>query len=136
MKKIKYFNKRKRLKSIFIYNQQDINKILYKLDFYDIIKEYIVLNKSGKDYVGKCPFCKTKTYNNKHFRVSEIKKIYKCFICGAGGTNVISFLMRYYNKPFGDILLFVNKKYVKIELKIERIRSIKKGTNIDENLPF
>jgi DNA primase len=110
---------------------------MYALPFSDIISKFVPLRKSGKDLVGRCPFCKYVTHNDSHFRVSEVKKLYKCFECGAGGRNVVSFLMRYYKKPFGSILMFANAEYLKgHELTPQRIRSMERKPNKDDNLPF
>ena len=73
------FQRFKKLKSYFVYNQTLINKIIYNTPLLMVIKDYVVLKKSGKDYVGRCPFCKTLTTNDYHFRVSEKKRVYKCF---------------------------------------------------------
>lgn len=137
MKTSKLFYGRKRIKSDYIFSQDDINKVMYALPFSKIISQFVPLRKSGKDLVGRCPFCKYITHNDSHFRVSETQKRYKCFECGAGGRNAVSFLMRYYNRSFGRILMFVNKEYVKgHELRPKRIRSMERKPNRDDNLPF
>ena len=137
MKKSRLFHRRKRLKSDCIFKQDDINTVMYALPFSSIISKFIPLRNSGKDLVGRCPFCKCVTHNDSHFRVSEGKKLYKCFKCGAAGCNVVSFLMRYYNEPFGNILMFLNDKYLKWpRLKPQRIRSMERKPNTDDNLPF
>jgi DNA primase len=135
-KKSRLLFKRRRIKSSAIYNQSDINKIMYNIDFIKIISDFIPLKKTRSDYVGRCPFCKTITKNDKHFRVSEKRKRYKCFECGAGGSNAISFLMRYYNAPFDKIIKFVDNKYTNTGIKPERYCPIKQEGCIDDHLPF
>lgn len=134
----KLFCKRKRIKSSIVYKQEDINNILFNTSLLTVISDYIPLRKSGKDYVGRCPFCKSFTHNDYHFRVSPNKKLYKCFECGVGGKFATSFLMIYYNKPFDEILKYINKKYHnnKYKLNIEKIIINKQKNNIDEDLPF
>ena len=119
-----------------IFSQEDINKVLFNMPSMSVvIGEFTPLRKSGKDHVGRCPLCKTITTNNSHFRVSDHKKLYKCFECGAGGTSSISFLMRYFNIPFSDALRFANKSHAKQQILPKRIRSQEKS-NIDDDLPF
>lgn len=141
-KKSRIAYRRKRLKSDYIFSQEDINRVMYALPFVDIISVFVPLKKSGPDYVGRCPFCRIITQNDKHFRVSENKRLYKCFQCGAGGHNAVSFLMRYYNAPFDKVFCFLSKKYVFKNtnrywlVKPNRIRSMERKTNTDDNLPF
>ncbi len=132
------FTRRKRIKSYFIYEQNDINMILFNTSLFLVISDFVVLRKSGNDYVGRCPFCKYGMKNNYHFRVSERLKLYKCFECGAAGKNASSFLMRYYSKPFDYILRFINTNYhnCKFNLNIKGIVAVKKKNHIDEGLPF
>lgn len=132
----RFFRRRKRLKSRFIYNQNDINKVVFNLDLVDILSDFISLRKKGNNFVSRCPFCREITENDYHFVVSRKKSLYKCFECGTGGTSIISFLMKYYNAPFDKIIYFLDKKYTKIGIKPERIRVVKKNSNIDDDLPF
>jgi DNA primase len=135
-KKHRLFYGKKRIKSNFIYKQEDINSVLYKLEFYSIIAEFVSLRKSGKDYVGRCPFCKPLTKNDWHFRVSERKKIFKCFECGKAGKTSIAFLMKYYKISFGDAFIFCNRNYTKLEIKPLRNRWMERKPHTDDNLPF
>lgn len=48
------------------------------------------LKKKGAQHTGCCPFHNEKTPS---FQVSDTKSVYKCFGCGAGGNNAISFYM-------------------------------------------
>jgi len=131
----RFFHKRKRLKSKYIFNQSDINKVMFSMPPMSVvISDFTSLKKCGNEYGGRCPICKPLTTNNTHLRVSDKKNLYKCFECGAGGTNSISFLMRYFNSPFGEILFFVNKAYTKLDITPQRIRSLR--SNIDDDLPF
>ncbi len=137
-KKKSYFTSRVRIKSHFIFFQDDINKITNSFSVYDVIKDFVVLRRSGKDYVGRCPFCRHGIDNDFHFRVSVRLSKYKCFECGAGGTNGVSFLMRYFNRPFDYVIMhIVNGKYSrKVDLRIKGIVAVKKKGNRGEDLPF
>lgn len=130
-----FHRRSKRKKSLYIFKQEDINKVIFNLpSMSKVIGEFVPLRKSGKDFIGRCPLCREITQNDRHFRVSDKKGLYKCFECGAGGSSSISFLVRYFDSTFGDMIVFLNKKYTKINLTTE-IRRMK-GPNIDEDLPF
>jgi len=135
-KKHRIVHGKKRIKSNYIYKQEDINSVLYKLEFYPIIAEFVSLRKSGKDYVGRCPFCRPITKNDRHFRVSERKKVYKCFECGKAGKNVVSFFMKYYNTSFDNAFTFANNKYTKLKVYYIRNRYMERKHHKDDNLPF
>jgi len=53
-------------------------------DILEIIGESVQLKKSGKYYIGLCPFHSEKTPS---FIVNPDKQIYYCFGCGKGGDS-------------------------------------------------
>jgi len=65
-----------------------INEIKEKLNIVDVIGQYIRLEKKGNNFFGKCPFHDD---NNPSLSVSQSKRFYKCFSCGAKG-DVIKFV--------------------------------------------
>lgn len=67
-----------------------IDQILDRTDIVEIISARVPLKKTGRNYKAPCPFHHEKTPS---FIVSQDKKIFHCFGCGAGG-NAISFLMK------------------------------------------
>lgn len=75
-----------------------IEKIKYENDIVDVISDTVKLKKSGRNYMGLCPFHNEKSPS---FSVSEDKQIYKCFGCGEAG-NVITFVMKTKNLSFID----------------------------------
>jgi DNA primase len=77
-----------------------IDSVRDAVNIVDVISRYISLKKSGRNYMGLCPFHKEKTPS---FSVHPVKQIYKCFGCGAGG-NVFSFLMEHEHISFLDAL--------------------------------
>ena len=125
-------NRRVRKETFFVYDQKDINRVLYNSPSnVDLIKEFIPLRKINKNHVGRCPFCRELTNNEKHFIVSE--KGFKCFECGKGGTNIFGFLMIYFDKPFDKILNWVNIRYSKVDIKPIRIKG---DPSLVDDLPF
>jgi DNA primase len=76
-------------------------------DIIEIITDYVVLKKTGKNFVGLCPFHSEKTPS---FTVSPEKQIFHCFGCGEGG-NVFTFLMKKDGLSFPDAIRLVGKRY-------------------------
>lgn len=58
-----------------------IEEIRQRADILEIISDYVVLKKRGRDHVGLCPFHDEKSPS---FTVSPSKQMYYCFGCGAG----------------------------------------------------
>lgn len=68
--------------------QETIDTIRQETDIVNVVGEYVQLRKSGKNYLGLCPFHNEKTPS---FTVAEEKQIFHCFGCGKGG-NVFTFI--------------------------------------------
>ena len=66
-----------------------IEQIRREADIVEIISDYMVLKKRGRNYIGLSPFTSEKTPS---FVVSPDKQIFKDFSSGKGG-DVFSFLM-------------------------------------------
>ena len=66
-----------------------VDQVRDSVDIVDVISEYVVLTKRGRNFLGLCPFHDDR---RPSFNVSQEKQIYKCFSCGAGG-NAFRFLM-------------------------------------------
>lgn len=88
-------------------HQDTIDEVQERADIVDIISEYVVLRKRGKDYIGLCPFHSEKTPS---FTVSPDKQLYYCFGCAAGG-NTIKFLMEIGKQSFTEIVLDLARRY-------------------------
>lgn len=84
-----------------------VEQIRSTSDIVEVIEEHVPLKKSGKNYIGLCPFHSEKTPS---FSVSPEKQIYHCFGCGEGG-NVFSFLIKFSNFSFPEAVTQVGKRY-------------------------
>lgn len=82
------------------YSEELIDDIKNSNDIVDIISQYVILKRSGRNFFGLCPFHKEKTPS---FSVSPDKQIFHCFGCGAGG-NVIHFTSKIENVDFKESL--------------------------------
>ncbi|OOM75106.1 DNA primase [Clostridium puniceum] len=94
--------------------EEVIEKIKEQNDIVDIISENVRLKKSGKNYMGLCPFHNDKSPS---FSVSSEKQIYKCFSCGEAG-NVLTFIMKYKKFTFLEAAKYLADK-ASIPLQIE-----------------
>jgi len=84
-----------------------IEEIKHRADIVDVVSEYVVLRKRGKDFVGLCPFHDEKSPS---FTVSSNKQMYYCFGCQAGG-NAIKFLMDLGKHSFAEVVLDLARRY-------------------------
>lgn len=67
-----------------------VNQVRTAVDIVDVVGEYVQLRKSGRAFLGLCPFHSEKTPS---FNVNAERQFFHCFGCGAGG-DVFSFLMK------------------------------------------
>jgi len=81
-------------------NSSKVEEVKSRLSIVELIQNYITLKKSGKNYLGLCPFHDD---NNPSMFVNDEKGLFHCFSCGEGG-DVFGFLMRYKNIDFMDAL--------------------------------
>ena len=94
------------------YSDDLIDEVISQNDIVDVIGEYVSLKKSGRNYMGLCPFHREKTPS---FCVSMDKQIYKCFGCSEGG-NVIGFIMKIENLEFWDAVeLLAERAHINTE---------------------
>jgi DNA primase len=84
-----------------------IDEVKQRVDIVDVVSEFVVLRKRGKDFTGLCPFHDDKSPS---FSVSPGKQFYYCFSCGAGG-NAIKFLMELGKRSFADVVLDLARRY-------------------------
>ncbi|BAW96534.1 DNA primase [[Synechococcus] sp. NIES-970] len=109
-----------------------IEEIRAKVDIAEVVSDYVVLKKRGKDLLGLCPFHDEKTPS---FTVSPTKQFYHCFGCGAGG-NAIKFLMEVNKAPFAQVVMDLAQRYqipVKT-LEPERHEEIQRELSLKEQL--
>ena len=64
------------------YNDDLKQEIRNANDIVDVISQYVILKRSGKNFMGLCPFHKEKSPS---FSVSPDRQYYHCFGCGKGG---------------------------------------------------
>lgn len=73
-----------------------IDDLLSRTDLVELVRSRVTIKKSGKNYVGCCPFHQEKTPS---FSVAPHKQFYYCFGCGAQG-DALRFLMEFDHLSF------------------------------------
>lgn len=101
--------------------EDKIAEVKAATDIVDIVSESVLLKKSGRNFVGLCPFHSEKTPS---FTVSSEKQIFYCFGCGAGG-NAITYLMKHDGYAFPEAVRFLARRYA-IELPKRRMTAEEK----------
>ncbi|MFP3392041.1 DNA primase [Brevibacillus sp. SIMBA_040] len=77
-----------------------VNQVRAAVDIIDVVGEYVQLRKSGRAFVGLCPFHSEKSPS---FNVNAERQFFHCFGCGAGG-DIFSFLMKLEQLSFPEAL--------------------------------
>lgn len=87
-------------------SRSEIEEIKLRAGIVDIISEYVILKKAGRNFVGLCPFHDEKTPS---FSVNPEKQIFYCFGCGKGG-DVFAFIRDINNMTFPEALSHLAEK--------------------------
>ena len=85
------------------YSDELLDEIKSKNDILDIVSQYVTLKRTGRNYMGLCPFHKEKSGS---FCVSPDKQIFHCFGCGVG-WNVFHFISKIENLNFKESVEFL-----------------------------
>ena len=78
------------------FTQDFLNRLIAKSDIVDIVSRYVTVIKKGKSYTALCPFHQD---TNPSLSISSDKQIFKCFVCGTGGS-AIHFIQEFEKIPF------------------------------------
>ncbi len=97
------------------YENSLIDEIKDNINIVDVISQYVVLKRKGRNYFGLCPFHNEKSPS---FSVSENKQIFHCFGCGAGG-DVLGFIQKIENVSFNEALEILAERANIVLPKIE-----------------
>lgn len=76
------------------------------VDIVEIVSEHIALRKSGKEFVGLCPFHDDR---RPSMHVVPQKQIFHCFVCQTGG-DVYKFVTLYHKMTNGEALRYLAQK--------------------------
>ena len=78
-----------------------VDDVKARSDIVDVVGAYVSLQKSGQNFKGLCPFHSERTAS---FYVSPERQTWRCFGACADGGDVISFVTKRENVPFGEAL--------------------------------
>jgi len=81
-------------------------RVKERVDIVDLISSYVKLTKSGRNYIGLCPFHDDR---NPSFTVSPEKQLFYCFGCKEGG-DAIKFLMKIEHLSYREALIQLGKR--------------------------
>lgn len=98
-------------------------------DIVDVVSSYVNLKKSGRNYVGLCPFHPDKTPS---FTVSPEKQIFHCFGCQNGG-NIFTFIMQVEEMSFPEAVRFLAER-AGIKIDYRQGDTERKGNQVKEEL--
>ena len=87
--------------------EEKIEEIKNAADIVEVISDYVMLKKTGKNYSGLCPFHAEK---DPSFTVSPSKQIFHCFGCNTGG-NVFNFLIKHDGLSFPEAVRMLGRRY-------------------------
>lgn len=84
----------------------DVDKVKSRIDVAELIREFVEIKKSGRNFKANCPFHSEKSAS---FYISPERQIWHCFGCGKGG-DIFSFLMEYEKLTFAESLEYFAKR--------------------------
>lgn len=98
------------------YSDELLEEVRNRNDIVDVVSQYVVLKRSGRNYFGLCPFHNEKSSS---LSVSPDKQIFHCFGCGVGG-NVFHFIMKIENISFVESVQLLAER---VGMKLPTINS-------------
>jgi DNA primase len=84
-----------------------IEEVRQRADIVEIIGGHVRLRRTGRNFVGLCPFHNEKTPS---FSVNPERGFFHCFGCGAGGT-VFNFIMKIEGATFPEAVRSLARRY-------------------------
>lgn len=84
-----------------------VQEVRDKVDIVDLVGRYVELRRSGRNYVGLCPFHQERSPS---FNVNPARKGYKCFGCQVSG-DAIRFVMEMEGKGFVETIRKLAEMY-------------------------
>ncbi|WP_332058620.1 DNA primase [Streptococcus canis] len=87
-------------------DKEMISQVKNSVNIVDVIGEVVQLSRTGRHYLGLCPFHKEKTPS---FNVVEDRQFFHCFGCGKSG-DVFKFIEEYRQVPFLESVQIIADK--------------------------
>ncbi len=87
-------------------------------DIVELVSQYVPLRRSGRNYVGRCPWHDD---SKPSLQVNPQRQSFKCWVCDIGG-DVFSFVMKVENVEFREALeILADKAGITLPKKQQRI---------------
>ncbi|WP_028987235.1 DNA primase [Thermicanus aegyptius] len=106
--------------------EEIIEKVRLAHDIVDVVSQYVSLRKSGKRYMGLCPFHSEKTPS---FTVVPDKQFFYCFGCHVGG-DVLKFIMEIEGFSYVESIQYLAEKagipLPEMEMRVQSEEDLKK----------
>lgn len=87
-------------------DKEMISQVKNSVNIVDVIGEVVQLSRTGRHYLGLCPFHKEKTPS---FNIVEDRQFFHCFGCGKSG-DVFKFIEEYRQVPFLESVQIIADK--------------------------
>jgi DNA primase len=107
--------------------EEIVDRVRAEANIVDVVSDYVRLRRTGKNWVGLCPFHDDQ---KPSFAVEPVKGIYRCFACGKGG-NVFTFLMELNGWSFPEA---VRSLAASLNIEIPENRREQEGLSENERL--
>ena len=89
------------------FGRDKLEELRQRADIVELIGAQVRLKRSGRNYLGLCPFHSEKTPS---FSVNPERGFFHCFGCGAGGT-AFDFVMRTEGVSFPEAVRLLARRY-------------------------
>jgi DNA primase len=89
------------------FTESEIEEVRSRADIVEVIGAHVRLRRTGRNFVGLCPFHNEKTAS---FTVNLERGFFHCFGCGVGGS-VFDFLMKIEGLTFPEALQSLAQRY-------------------------
>jgi DNA primase len=89
------------------FGEEKIEEVRQRADIVEVIGEHVRLKRTGRNFVGLCPFHQEKTPS---FSVNAERGFFHCFGCNAGGS-VFNFIMKMEGLTFPEAVRSLAQRY-------------------------
>jgi DNA primase len=88
------------------------------IDIVSLVEQYVPLRRSGRNYVGRCPWHDD---SKPSLQVNPERQTFKCWVCNIGG-DIFSFIMKVENVSFKEALeILADKSCITLPKKSRQI---------------
>lgn len=116
--------------SRLVFSDKDLHELIKKVDFLQVLKDLSIgpvnSNRGGYNHRFFCNFHKVGRtellVERGHVCYNSKKKVVKCFCCGIAHRSPINYVMDFFDIPHDRAVLYLDRKYAKLNIKPIKIR--------------